>query len=66
MSANVSIMLMRQLDSINRSMDDRERHEEKRRKKERKHQKKRPAKKKRKKAWKREAYEGLKDHGGKA
>jgi hypothetical protein len=66
MSTNVSIMSMCQLDSINRSMDDRERHEEKRRKKERKHQKKRRMKKKRKKAWKWAAYEGLKDHGGKA
>ncbi len=66
MSANMSIMLMRQLDSINRSMDDRERCEEKRRKKERKRQKKHHLKKKRKKAWKRAAYEGLEDHGGKA
>ncbi len=45
MSANVSIMLMRQLDSINRSMEDREQREEKRREKERKHQKKRCTKK---------------------
>ncbi len=66
MSANVSIMLMHQLDSINRSMDNRERREEKRRKKERKRQKKRHAKKKWKKAQKRAAYEGLEDHGGKA
>jgi hypothetical protein len=66
MSVNMSIMLMRQLDSINKSMDKRERHEEKRRKKERKRQKKRHAKKKRKKARKRVAYEGLKNHGGKA
>ncbi len=36
MFANVSIMLMHQMDSINRSMDDREQCEEKRRKKERK------------------------------
>ncbi len=36
LSANMSIMLMCQLDSINRSMDEREQHEEKRRKKERK------------------------------
>ncbi len=50
MSANVSIMLMRQLDSINRSMDDREQREKKRRKKEHKRQKKCHAKKKRKKA----------------
>ncbi len=36
-STNMSIMLMRLLDSIIRSMDKREQHEEKRRKKERKH-----------------------------
>jgi hypothetical protein len=65
MSTNMSIMLMRLLDSINRSMDKRQR-EEKRRKKERKRRKKCHAKKKRKKAWKRAAYEGLEDHGGKA
>jgi hypothetical protein len=36
LSANMSMMLMHQLDSMNRSMEERERHEEKRRKKERK------------------------------
>ncbi len=66
MFANVSIMLMHQLDSINRSMDNMERCDEKRRKKERKRQKKRRTKKKRKKARKREVYEGLEDHRGKA
>ncbi len=66
LSTNMSMMLMRQLDSMNRSMDKRERREEKRRKKERKCQKKRHAKKKRKKARKRAACEGLEDHGGKA
>jgi hypothetical protein len=40
MSANMSVMLMRQLDSISRSMNERERREEKRRKKEHKRQKK--------------------------
>ncbi len=37
LSANMTMMLMRQLDSMNRSMDKRERREEKRRKKECKH-----------------------------
>jgi hypothetical protein len=37
LSANMSMILMHQLDSMNRSMDKRERREEKRRKKERKH-----------------------------
>jgi hypothetical protein len=64
--ANMSMMLMHQLDSMNRSMDKRERREEKRRRKERKRQKKCHPKKKRKKARKRAAYEGLEDHGGKA
>ncbi len=66
LSANMSMMLMRQLDSMSRSMDETERREEKRRKKERKRRKKRHAKKKRKKAWTRATYEDLEDHGGKA
>jgi hypothetical protein len=66
LSANMTMMLMRQLDSMSRSMDERERCEEKRKKKERKCQKKRHAKKRRKKARKRVTYEGLEDHRGKA
>jgi hypothetical protein len=66
MGAAISMMLMCQMECINKSMDDQDRREEKERKKECEHCKKHHAKKKAKKARKRVALEGLKDHGGKA
>ena len=62
---NMSMMLMKQMKAINKSMDKcahRERQDERR---ERKSRKKRHAKKRKKKRAKKAALEGMVDHGGK-
>jgi hypothetical protein len=69
LAANMSMLMMRQLEAINKSMDKREQQEmkqEQRERKERKWHKKRHAKKKAKKRAKKAALAGLDDHGGKA
>jgi hypothetical protein len=68
LAANMSMLMMRQLEAMNKSMDKREQREmkqEQRERKERKWQKSR-AKKKEKKRAKKAALAGLDDHGGKA
>ncbi len=72
-AASATIMLMRQLERMNKSMDERERQEKMDKKKERKHCMKQRAKKKAKRkakkakrAKKRAALKSLDDHGGKA
>ena len=65
-SANMSMMLMRQMEAINKSMDTRERRERIDKRRKRKRRKKRRAKKREKKRAKRAALEGQEDHGGKA
>ena len=65
MAVNMSMMLMKQMKAINKSMDKcahRERQDERR---ERKSRKKRHAKKRKKKRAKKAALEGMVDHGGK-
>ncbi len=62
MGATMNMTLMRQMERINKSMDDQDKREAKERKKERKHWRKRRAKKKAKKDRKRAALEGLEDH----
>jgi hypothetical protein len=64
--ATMNMTLMRQMEHINKSMDNQDKRETKERKKERKRWRKRRAKNKAKKARKRVALEGLEDHGGKA
>jgi hypothetical protein len=64
--ATMNMTLMRQMERINKSMDDWGKREAKERKKERKCRRRQQAKKKAKKARKRVVLEGLKDHGGKA
>jgi hypothetical protein len=66
MGTTMNMTLMRQMERINKSMDNRDKREAKERKKECKRRQKQRAKKKVKKARKRVALEGLKDHGGKA
>jgi hypothetical protein len=65
MAVNMSMMLMKQMKAINKSMDKcahKERQDERR---ERKSRKKRHAKKRKKKRAKKAALEGMVDHGGK-
>jgi len=67
-AAVMTMTLMRQMESINKSMDERNRRDAKERRKERKRRKKQRAKKKAKKKAKkakRAAFEKLDDHGGK-
>lgn len=63
LAANVSMMMLRQLEAMNKSMDKRDERERRRERKERKRRKKRRAKKK---AKKRAKYAVQLDHGGKA
>jgi hypothetical protein len=69
LAANMSMLMMRQLEAIKKSMDKCEQLEmkqEQRERKERKWRKKCRAKKKAKKRAKKAALAGLDDHGGKA
>jgi hypothetical protein len=63
---SATVMLMRQMERMNRSLDERDRREKKDRRKERKRQKKRRTKKKEKNRAKRANMAALDDHGGKA
>jgi hypothetical protein len=66
MGTTMNMTLARQMECINKSMDNQDKREAKERKKEHKHRRKQQAKKKAKKARKRAALERLEDHGGKA
>jgi hypothetical protein len=68
LAENMLMLMMRQLEAMNKSMDkhkQREKKQEQRERKERKWLKKRRAKKKAKKRAKKAALVGLDDHGGK-
>ena len=65
MAANMSMMLMQQMEAINKSMDKRARRERKEERRERKRCKKRRTKKGKKKRAKKAALEGMEDHVGK-
>ncbi len=66
MSANMSMMLMRQMEAINKSINKCARGERDNKRGERKRCKKHRAKKREKKRAKKAALEGKEDHGGKA
>ncbi len=66
MSVNMSMMLMRHMEVINKSIDKRACRERNGKRRKRKHRKKRRAKKREKKRAKKAALEGKEDHGGKA
>jgi hypothetical protein len=65
-SANLSMMLMPQMEAINKSMEKREHRERIDKRRKRKCRKKRHTKKREKKRAKKAALEGQEDHGGKA
>ncbi len=66
MSANMTMMLMQQLDAMNRSWGKQDLQEKKEKRGERKRHKKRCHKKRAKEKAKKAALENLDDHGGKA